>query len=84
MCRDTVQGALAVAGSRGVDSLLPEQSAMSQFQMTSTEYGLIVHVRLDSDVEPNQADLRDALNRLLNCLSNWEGVEIEIKSVSQS
>ena len=57
---------------------------MSTFQMTSTEYGLIVHVRLDSDVEPNQADLRDALNRLLNCLSNWEGVEVEIKSVSQS
>jgi hypothetical protein len=57
---------------------------MSQFQMTSTEYGLIVHVRLDAEHETNQADLRDALNRLLNCLANWEGVDIEIKSVSQS
>jgi hypothetical protein len=57
---------------------------MTTFQMTSTEYGLIVHVRLDAEHETNQADLRDALNRLLNCLANWEGVDIEIKSVSQS
>jgi hypothetical protein len=57
---------------------------MSQFQMTSTEYGLIVNVRLDAEDYPNQADLRDALNRLLNCLADWEGVDIEIKSVSQS
>jgi hypothetical protein len=28
MCRDAEQDALLVAGSRGVDSLLPEQSAM--------------------------------------------------------
>jgi hypothetical protein len=57
---------------------------MSTFQMSSTEYGLIVNVRLDAEDHPNQADLRDALNRLLNCLSNWEGVDVEIKSVSQS
>ena len=57
---------------------------MSTFQMTSTEYGLSVHVRLDAEGHLNQADLRDALNRFLNCLADWEGVDIEIKSVSQS
>jgi hypothetical protein len=57
---------------------------MSTFQMTSTECGLSVHVRLDAEGHLNQADLRDALNRFLNCLADWEGVDIEIKSVSQS
>ena len=58
---------------------------MSKFQMNTTDYGVVANIRLDSaaDSHPNQPDLREALNRLLNCLQNWDSAEIDIKTVEE-
>ena len=55
----------------------------ARFSVDSSDYGLMVNVKCkmqDDGGYPNQADLRRALDNLLTALSNWDIVDVEIKT----
>ena len=51
------------------------------FDMKLKDYGLSVSVKCRSlDSSPNQADLREALDKLIRAAGSWDRVDIRIKS----
>ena len=55
----------------------------AKFEVESSDYGLLVSVKCkmtDDGGYPNQADLRQSLDRVLMALSSWDVVDVEIKS----
>lgn len=58
----------------------------AEFHLTGQDYGLSVdiHCTYANDNYTNQAELREAINRLLSALRSWERVNVEIKTVEAS
>jgi hypothetical protein len=58
-----------------------EQIYTAKFFMQSKDYGMSVFVKAHSlDSSPNQADLRNALDAMINAIGNWDNFDIIIKS----
>ena len=56
------------------------------FKLFCEDYGLSVSVTCSAneDCYPNQADLREAVSKLMMALSSWDFVEFSVKSVSSN
>ena len=58
---------------------------MSKFSFHSTDFDIEVAAELRCEPlggHPNQADLRQSLDKLISALSNWDDVEVTIKKWS--
>lgn len=56
---------------------------MPEFKYKSRDYSLEVEVVCKStdDAYPNQAYLREAINKLIQALENWDEVYVSVKSI---
>lgn len=58
----------------------------AKFEMSVKDYNLSAEIKLgvrDEYQFPNHSDIREAINRMMHALANWDYVDITIKTVPQ-